>query len=114
MTQDVEVYKEVQFEAAHRLPNLPPSHKCSRLHGHSFRARIGRAFAHDPGRLELARATLSRAPDGALVVTPLGNQASGAVTSMAQADAFVVIPSEATGVAAGEEVDVILLSDFAC
>lgn len=35
-----EIWKEFQFEAAHRLPNLPPQHKCSRLHGHSFRIRI--------------------------------------------------------------------------
>lgn len=34
------VYKEFGFEAAHRLPNVPADHKCARLHGHSFRARI--------------------------------------------------------------------------
>lgn len=27
-------------EAAHRLPNVPEGHKCSRLHGHSFRIEI--------------------------------------------------------------------------
>jgi len=32
----MEIFKEFTFEAAHRLPNLPPGHKCSRLHGHSF------------------------------------------------------------------------------
>ena len=79
-----------------------------------LRAKIGRAYAHDPGRLELARAVLSRTPDGLLVATPLGNQASGAVTTMAQADCFVVIPSEATGVAAGEEVEVLRIDDLAC
>jgi 6-pyruvoyltetrahydropterin/6-carboxytetrahydropterin synthase len=36
----VEVFKEVTFEAAHRLPNLPPDHKCSRLHGHSYRVAL--------------------------------------------------------------------------
>ena len=36
----MEIFKEFIFEAAHRLPNLPPDHKCSRLHGHSFRVRI--------------------------------------------------------------------------
>ena len=76
------------------------------------RARMTRAHAHDPGRLELARAVLSRADDGALLVTTLGNQASGAVTTMAQADALVCIAESATGVAAGEEVDVLLLSDL--
>lgn len=36
----MEIYKEFTFEAAHRLPNLPESHKCARLHGHSFRVRL--------------------------------------------------------------------------
>lgn len=36
----MEIYKEFVFEAAHRLPNVPPGHKCARLHGHSWRGRI--------------------------------------------------------------------------
>ncbi|MEX0685516.1 MAG: 6-carboxytetrahydropterin synthase QueD [Balneolales bacterium] len=36
----MEIFKEFRFEAAHRLQNLPADHKCSRLHGHSFRVRI--------------------------------------------------------------------------
>jgi 6-pyruvoyltetrahydropterin/6-carboxytetrahydropterin synthase len=36
----MEIFKVFHIEAAHRLPNLPPSHKCSRLHGHSFRVEI--------------------------------------------------------------------------
>ena len=36
----MEVFKEFKFEAAHRLPNLPPEHKCSRLHGHSFTVQL--------------------------------------------------------------------------
>lgn len=36
----MEIFKEFRFEAAHRLPNLPAGHKCGRLHGHSFRARV--------------------------------------------------------------------------
>lgn len=36
----MELFKEFTFEAAHRLPNLPPTHKCSRLHGHSFLVRV--------------------------------------------------------------------------
>jgi len=36
----MELRKVFQFEAAHLLPNLPPSHKCRRLHGHSFKAEI--------------------------------------------------------------------------
>jgi 6-pyruvoyltetrahydropterin/6-carboxytetrahydropterin synthase len=36
----MEIFKEFTFEAAHRLPNVPEGHKCSRLHGHSFRVEI--------------------------------------------------------------------------
>lgn len=36
----MEIFKEFRFEAAHCLPNAPSDHKCSRLHGHSFRAEI--------------------------------------------------------------------------
>lgn len=36
----MEIFKEFTFEAAHRLPNVPPGHKCARLHGHSFRVAI--------------------------------------------------------------------------
>ena len=32
----MKIYKTFTIEAAHRLPNLPQNHKCSRLHGHSF------------------------------------------------------------------------------
>jgi molybdopterin molybdotransferase len=75
------------------------------------RARMTRAHAHDPGRLELARAVVSQA-DAGFLVTTLGNQASGAVTTMAQADALVCIPEHATGASAGDEVDVLLMSDL--
>lgn len=36
----VELSKDFTFEAAHKLPNLPSTHKCSRLHGHSFKVKI--------------------------------------------------------------------------
>lgn len=36
----MEIYKAFTIEAAHRLPNLPDNHKCSRLHGHSFMIEI--------------------------------------------------------------------------
>ena len=34
------IYKEFNFEAAHRLPNVPAEHKCARLHGHSFAVKV--------------------------------------------------------------------------
>jgi 6-pyruvoyltetrahydropterin/6-carboxytetrahydropterin synthase len=36
----MELSKEFTFEAAHRLPNLPAEHKCSRLHGHSYKVIV--------------------------------------------------------------------------
>jgi 6-pyruvoyltetrahydropterin/6-carboxytetrahydropterin synthase len=32
----MELRKSFQIESAHRLPNVPPGHKCARLHGHSW------------------------------------------------------------------------------
>lgn len=45
----MEIFKTFRFEAAHRLPHVPDGHKCSRLHGHSFRVEIhvrGEVGAH--------------------------------------------------------------------
>lgn len=38
--QVVALWKEFRFEAAHLLPNMPPGHKCGRLHGHSFHLEV--------------------------------------------------------------------------
>jgi 6-pyruvoyltetrahydropterin/6-carboxytetrahydropterin synthase len=34
------IYRDFFFEAAHYLPSAPPGHPNSRVHGHSFRARV--------------------------------------------------------------------------
>jgi molybdopterin molybdotransferase len=79
----------------------------------THRARMARAHAHDPGRMEFVRGTFgAREGDKEPSVSPFGNQASGAVTTMAQANALIIVPAEANGVPAGAEVDVLLLADL--
>lgn len=48
MTARHEIFREFTFEAAHRLPNVPPGHKCARLHGHSYRVLVRVEGAIDP------------------------------------------------------------------
>jgi len=36
----MEIFNRFSLEAARRLPNLPPEHPCSRVHGHSFRIEV--------------------------------------------------------------------------
>ena len=45
----MEIFREFSFEAAHRLPHVPAGHKCSRLHGHSYRVEVHVRGDVDPG-----------------------------------------------------------------
>jgi len=36
----MDIFKIFSLESAHRLPQVPPGHKCARVHGHSFRVEI--------------------------------------------------------------------------
>lgn len=45
----MELHTTFRIEAAHRLPNVPPGHKCARLHGHSFRIAVHVRGPVDPG-----------------------------------------------------------------
>lgn len=53
----MDIFKIFTIEAAHRLPNVPPGHKCARLHGHSFRVEIhvsGEKDAHSGWVMDFA------------------------------------------------------------
>src|SRR5688500_18327349 len=43
--------KTFTFEAGHRLPGLPPEHKCGRQHGHSYEVEVvlTASTLEDPG-----------------------------------------------------------------
>jgi molybdopterin molybdotransferase len=75
-----------------------------------LRARLASRITRKAGRLEFVRSRLAMKAD-ALTVTPLSNQASGAVTSMAWSDALAIVPADATSVEEGEALDVLRVSD---
>ncbi|WP_428265532.1 6-carboxytetrahydropterin synthase QueD [Haliangium sp.] len=43
-----ELSRDYRFEAAHRLPRVPATHKCSRVHGHSYHISVTVAGEVDP------------------------------------------------------------------
>jgi 6-pyruvoyltetrahydropterin/6-carboxytetrahydropterin synthase len=44
----MEIFKTFTFEAAHRLPNVAPTHKCGRMHGHSYEVTLRLVGPVDP------------------------------------------------------------------
>ena len=40
LSSEIHLIKNFSFESAHFLPNVPPEHKCRRMHGHSFHFTI--------------------------------------------------------------------------
>lgn len=44
----MELFQIFHLEASRRLPRLPESHPCSRLHGHSFRVEVHLSGPLDP------------------------------------------------------------------
>jgi molybdopterin molybdotransferase len=62
-----------------------------------------------PGLVHFARARLHTEPDGTLAATLTGAQGSGILTSMAAADALLVVPEAAAGAAPGDTLTALLL-----
>jgi molybdopterin molybdotransferase len=61
------------------------------------------------GRTEFQRGILTRVADGQWTVRTTGDQGSGILSSMSQADCFIVLPTEMGNLPAGAVVDVQLL-----
>jgi len=61
-----------------------------------------------PGRTEYQRGTVTTASDGSLQVRTTGNQGSGVLSSMAQANGLIVLHHGQGNVAVGEQVDVMM------
>jgi 6-pyruvoyltetrahydropterin/6-carboxytetrahydropterin synthase len=45
---EAELIRSFRFEAAHSLPSAGPEHKCSRIHGHSYRIDVHVTGPVDP------------------------------------------------------------------
>ena len=70
-------------------------------------ARLRDAYTRRPGRVEIARAVATRAGDE-IIVALHGQQGSGSVPSFAGINALVILPSDATELAPGAQVEAIL------
>ncbi len=44
----MKITQAFSFEAAHRLPNVPATHRCHRMHGHSYRVELRLEGPVDP------------------------------------------------------------------
>ena len=74
-----------------------------------LRATSTETLRKKPGRTEYQRAWVSTAPDGTLQVRTTGNQGSGVLSSMVQANGLIVLAHEQGNVAVGDVVSVMLL-----
>ena len=63
-----------------------------------------------PGRTEYQRGIVSRAADGSLTVRITGNQGSGVLSSMVEANGLIVLHHSQGNVAVGDAVDVMMFS----
>jgi len=73
-----------------------------------LRARSTEAIRKKAGRTEYQRGTVTPAADGTLQVRTTGNQGSGVLSSMVQANGLIVLHHGQGNVAAGDEVDVMM------
>jgi molybdopterin molybdotransferase len=71
-----------------------------------FRVPCASRLKKRPGRIEFQRGILETDAAGRLTVRKTGAQGSGILSSMSQANCFIILPIESVGVAPGEEVEV--------
>ena len=81
---------------------------CTAQHRPFLKAHSTEAIRKKPGRTEYQRGTVSTAADGTLEVKTTGNQGSGVLSSMVQANGLIVLHHDQDSVAIGDEVDVMM------
>jgi len=75
----------------------------------TFSATCTTRLKKAPGRTEFQRGVLTRNPDGTLSVRPTGEQGSGILKSMSEANCFIILGDATGNVEAGTAVEVQLL-----
>ena len=73
-----------------------------------LRARSQEVIRKKPGRTEYQRGVVSTGPNGELQVKTTGNQGSGVLSSMVQANGLIVLPHAQGNVAVGDAVEVMM------
>jgi molybdopterin molybdotransferase len=72
----------------------------------TFTARCAAKLRKAPGRTEFQRGILARDTDGSLVVRPTGEQGSGILKSMSEANCFIILGDDTGNVEPGTLVEV--------
>lgn len=75
-----EISKTFRFESAHSLPNVPPEHKCGRVHGHSYAVTVrvrGEVDPHSGWICDFAELSAAWQPLHALLDHRLLNDVEG-------------------------------------
>src|SRR5437899_12627774 len=75
----------------------------------TFKVRLSAPIRKVPGRTEFQRGILSQDDNGGFSVRTTGDQGSGILSSMSQANCFIVLDSVTGDIASGTLVDVQLL-----
>ena len=81
---------------------------CSAAAQPLLKARSDEPIRKKPGRTEYQRGLVTQAADGSFRVRITGNQGSGVLSSMVQANGLIVLHHGQGNVAAGDEVDVMM------
>jgi molybdopterin molybdotransferase len=73
-----------------------------------LKAHSGETLRKKPGRTEYQRGIVTRQADGTLRVRTTGNQGSGVLRSMVEANGLIVLHHNQGNVAMGDAVDVMM------
>jgi molybdopterin molybdotransferase len=98
----------VTFEVLVR-PALRHMQRRRDVHARTVKVRVARRVTSTPKLTHYLRVTLDAAEDGSLVASLTGPQGSGMLTSVARADALLVVPLGVSELQEGEEAVAVLL-----